>query len=358
MTGFSLKEIANRFRTGIYQSSEVDSALALKTNSADLVSAIGNINSPLLDMPLKNNLAMKAGVGSATFTRASTATYIDRYGVLKTAAVDEPRFEKEGYLNEGASTNLLTYSEQCDNTIWVKSRTTVSVNTADTRDPYGTNLADKVIEDTTASATHAIQNGYTFTSGVVYTASIFLKAGERDIVSISGGNTTTFAANCQFNLTTGVVVSQTLGSASIKSVGNGWYRCSITGTAGATGSTGVVVFLTQNGATTYTGDGVSGIYVFGAQLEALPFATSYIPTTSATVTRSADILYVTKYNNISKPYDELSVLVDFSTFDTRLTGVQYIWSTSGTTSTARRNYINNTNKKRLVNMLCSIFPQK
>ena len=67
-----------------------------KISTADIMMAIGNLNSPLLDMPLKNSLAMKAGVGSATFTRASTATYVDRYGVLKTASIDEPRFEKEG----------------------------------------------------------------------------------------------------------------------------------------------------------------------------------------------------------------------------------------------------------------------
>jgi hypothetical protein len=79
---------------------------AWESTSADIM-AIGNINSPLLDMPLNNSLVMKAGVGSATFTRASTATYVDRYGVLKTAAIDVPRFESKGYLTEGSKTNLL-----------------------------------------------------------------------------------------------------------------------------------------------------------------------------------------------------------------------------------------------------------
>ena len=73
--------------------------------------AIGNINLPLLDIPLKNSLALKQGVGSVVFTRATTGTFIDRYGVLQTAAIDEARFEKEGLLIEGASTNLLTYSQ-------------------------------------------------------------------------------------------------------------------------------------------------------------------------------------------------------------------------------------------------------
>ena len=72
---------------------------------------IGNLSNPLLDMPLNNNLAMKQGNGQATFTRAGTATYIDIYGVLQTAKVDEPRFEKQGLLMEGVSTNLFLNSE-------------------------------------------------------------------------------------------------------------------------------------------------------------------------------------------------------------------------------------------------------
>ena len=76
--------------------------------------AIGRLTSPLLDLPLKNSLAMKAGVGSVTFTRATTATYIDRYGVLQTAQIDEPRFNKKGLLVEGFSTNYFIDSNVFD----------------------------------------------------------------------------------------------------------------------------------------------------------------------------------------------------------------------------------------------------
>jgi len=59
---------------------------------------IGDINNPLLNLPLKNNLDMICGDGSVTFTRSTTGTYIDRYGVVKSAAINTPRFEKEGLL--------------------------------------------------------------------------------------------------------------------------------------------------------------------------------------------------------------------------------------------------------------------
>ena len=78
---------------------------------------LGSTTNPLVDLKLQNQIDF-TGVGAVTFTRASTATYVDRYGVVQTAAVDEPRFEAEGLLMEGASTNLLLRSEEFDNAIW------------------------------------------------------------------------------------------------------------------------------------------------------------------------------------------------------------------------------------------------
>jgi len=127
--GWGLKSIADKFRKGIYTEDE-------------LSSVIGNINNPLLDMPLNNSLSMKQGVGEVTFTRDTIATYIDRYGILQYAAVDEPRFEKDGFLVEGESTNLCLQSEDF-NTTWNWQNITPVSKVA----PDGSNNAYKLEEN-------------------------------------------------------------------------------------------------------------------------------------------------------------------------------------------------------------------
>lgn len=239
-----------------------------------------------------------------TFTRASTATRINASGLLETVASGTPRINYDpvtlackGLLIEEARTNLLTYSEQFDNAAWTKSNCTVTANA--TTAPDGTVTADKLIESA-SNALHQIYfaAGTSFTSGNTYTHSVFAKAGERTYLDIGVGGS--FATgNAQFNLQFGYVTSSGSATASITAIGNGWYRCTTVATANATtGSAGFDMRPSVNGSDlgTYTGDGTSGIYIWGAQLEAGSFATSYIPTTSAQVTRAADVATMTGAN--------------------------------------------------------------
>ena len=101
-----------------------------------------------------------------------------------------------------------------------------------------------------------------------------------------------------FNLSTGAIGATAAGTtATATPVGNGWYRCSVTATTAATasGSARILLANADNGQT-YTGDGYSGIYIWGAQLEAGAFATSYIPTVASQVTRAADSASMTGTN--------------------------------------------------------------
>lgn len=224
-----------------------------------------------------------------TFTRTSTATYYGSDGLLKTAAINEPRVDYDpatlalrGLLVEEQRTNLLLRSQEFDNASWGKVRCTVSANA--TTGPDGSLTADKIIEDTSNNSHTVLQSGPSMVLGSVYTYSCYFKAAERTRAQLSSANGAPF---CTFDLSAGTVVSGA--GAAIQSVGNGWYRCSVTYTSTATATETVYIWLVASGTTnSYLGNGTSGVYVWGAQLEAGNFATSYIPTTSAAVTRAVD----------------------------------------------------------------------
>ena len=227
---------------------------------------------------------------TGAFTRSTTATYFDVDGVMQTAAIDVPRIGYDpvthahtGLILEGAATNLLLRSQEFDNASWVKARTTVTADAIS--GPDNTSTADKLIEDT-ANNTHLAEQVVATVSGTIYTLSVFVKAAGRTKVNLSVY--TNAATSTNFDLSA-VTASNVLGT--ITDIGGGWFRCTHTHTSGFTGSGYFDVYLLNaSTVSSYTGDGTSGIYLWGAQLETGSTATSYIPTTSAQVTRAADIV--------------------------------------------------------------------
>lgn len=194
-------------------------------------------------------------------------------------------------LYETASTNLLTYSEQFDNAAWVKINATISANAVAA--PDGNLTADKIIEAAITNG-HFMRQSFSFVSGVTYTYSIFVKASERSVFVVDLPSSAFTSATIWFNLANGVV-SKTAGASVAKDItpiGNGWYRISVTATCNSSSSTNIDLYLDNSptGSTFYAGDGVSGAYVWGAQLEVGSTASSYIPTVASTVTRAADIV--------------------------------------------------------------------
>jgi hypothetical protein len=242
---------------------------------------------------------------SITFTRASGATFFDANSVIQTAANGVPRFDHDpansnvsrGLLLEESRTNIFQRSEELNNAYWTKSQVTITANAATA--PDGTTTADEMVEDSSNDG-HGINRtgAFAFTSGTSYTVSVFVKAssGTRNIRLAFG--TGGFAANSRaalFNPHNGTVVSSDAGTtATIQAAGSSYYRVVLTATANATVATGTVFIAMVDGTTfSYTGNNTSSLYIWGAQLEAGAFATSYIPTTSAAATRAADSAIVT-----------------------------------------------------------------
>jgi hypothetical protein len=187
-------------------------------------------------------------------------------------------------LLEPQRTNLATWSEQAN--AYTKANATIGSNVVASPDGY-TN-ADSLIEDTTNGA-HAFFNfGLTTFSAQSYTASVFAKKGSRDWFALQMYWNTNVLA--YFNLNTGVVGTVTAGAtATITPYGNGWYRCTITATAEANAG-GIAIYAANgNNSISYAGtNGLTAGYFYGWQLEAGAYATSYIPTLGASVTRVAD----------------------------------------------------------------------
>lgn len=235
-----------------------------------------------------------ATLDGATLTRSSTGTFLNASTVLASAANDVARFDYDqagallGLLIEPARTNAFLQSETFDNASWTKVNATVTANQGTAPDNAGT--ADKLFENATAAA-HYTQQAFNATSGVTYTFTVFAKAAERSVLGIAcnplnSGNPTSF------NLATGTVgTTQASHTADIRNMGNGWYRCRVTVTATTTASYSFRVFvMSADNTFSYAGSTSNGLLVWGAQMEVGSTATSYIATTTVTVTRSADVL--------------------------------------------------------------------
>lgn len=256
---------------------------------------------------------------SSTLDEASTTTnsvYIWRaqaqlgdlatnYIATTTAAVTEgpvtnlPRLDYLGstcpqLLMEPTRTNLATYSQMFDNSSWAKDTASVSGNVAVSLDGYQN--ADIIVEDTSLGF-HRITKAASWVSGTTYAISCFVKraSGTRNfgIYFPSTSFGTNFVAS--FNLTNlSTATTSSSVTAKIENYGNGWYRCIATATANVTTGSGsyslALRSLDTAALTTYTGDGTSSLYLWGAQVEAGAYATSYIPTTAATVTRNVDFM--------------------------------------------------------------------
>ncbi len=198
--------------------------------------------------------------------------------------------------------NLFIYSDQFDNANWSKSNILAFgsgsvANTSATLDPIGTNTADLIVEDS-ANTTHYVQQfGPTLSSGTTYTFSVYAKKGGRDWLHLLLPSGVFTSGSAYFDLANGVLGSTSGGvTATISSVGNGWYRCSISKTAtSSAGGNYAILMASANNTISYQGNGTSGVYLWGAQLNSGSTPNTYNRTSGAV---GGNGFVVTWYNQV------------------------------------------------------------
>jgi hypothetical protein len=254
--------------------------------------------------------------------------------------------ESLGLLVEEARTNLLLRSEEFDNASWGKNNVTVTANVAIA--PDGTTTADKLIADNgiAVGSTRLTQSITKAAAATTYTLSVFAKTGDvgtgsLQLVAVDSASIVN-NAGATFSTTLGTITVAaapnglfSAASATITPFANDWYRCTLTFTTSI--ETSIQARLLSR--LPAPGDGTSGIYLWGAQLEAGAFPTSYIPTTTATVTRSADVASISG-SNFSSWYrqDEGTV---FNSVLPRGSNVAYSTFSDGTSSNRFQLYAEN-----------------
>jgi hypothetical protein len=237
------------------------------------------------------------GTGDLTVVRNTTATRFNNLGFIENVAVNVPRLKYNSaggnpfLLIEPQRTNLNLYSNEFSNNYWGKSQSSV-VFFSSIINPENTG-SFKIVENTSNNP-HSVflTASIAVVVGGTYTRSVFVKAAERNIISLFINNSNLVRAF--FNLDTiSVLTVNGAITAKIEDFGNGWRKCSITRTSVSTNFSSLAIELSQaDNIFSYQGDGVSGAYVFGATIEEGSETSSYIPTVAAAVTRNADLITV------------------------------------------------------------------
>tara|TARA_R100000234_G_scaffold21653_1_gene12184 strand:- start:9446 stop:11662 length:2217 start_codon:yes stop_codon:yes gene_type:complete len=227
----------------------------------------------------------------------------------------------KGLLIEEARTNLVDDSEDFTSSQITAVRLTLTANSSTA--PNGTNTATEAVPNTDNN-THLIRWDDSVTSGKTYTASVFVKqaSGDANIRLLFNNLNSGFVFSAaDFDLSAGTVNNLSCNSASIEEYGNGWFRCSIseTATASVTGRVQLNV-SDSSGSSSYAGDGTTGVFIWGFQIEEGSFPTSYIQTTGSTATRNADVATM-------GPTTGGTELVTNGTFDTDVSN----WNASNST---------------------------
>ena len=307
-TEFSTTGITNGRASWFKSDGENDITISYTGTGWRVIVAYDGIEDEYLAAPGSEWRPDQADWSSQEFTITTSSTF----GIVK-AANNEPRFDHttagdcRGLLIEEGRTNVLQHSANFKNTTssnyWENpSATTVTVD--QTTSPDGAATADLLTTSTT-SFDCFVRRTINWVGSTQYSYSIFLKRGPSNhrYVGLYIGAGITGALQYPYfdfdNPTTVQIPSGTMvgtiNSTRVDAYPNGWYRVSVTFTTAATPVTiyGGVYVSTSNGTLSSTPTAGLDCYIWGIQAETGSFPTSYIPTTTGTLARGADVCNIT-----------------------------------------------------------------
>jgi hypothetical protein len=251
------------------------------------------------------------GSGDFTFSRSTAATRVNADGLIESVTDNVPRLDYTdsscpALKLEPQRTNLIEY-KAFDNAYWTKTGSSVVSGFASPSadSPLG---AFKLVEDS-SSGIHRVKADGISVSANRYNVSVFVKPNGRNEIRVSLANYFSSGTDAYFNLDTKVITYGTRAeNGLIETFANGWFRCSFSSTSGEAAGPNAFVYIDTalSNSNSYQGDGTSGVYIYGAQLEQGSYATSYIPTYGTSVTRALDAM-----NNSSLGLTDCTFFVDF-----------------------------------------------
>ena len=227
-----------------------------------------------------------------------------------------------GLLVEESRTNLLTYSSDFANEGWIKTGSAFTITPNATLGLDGAVSGTLIVPSTATSPFVELSRLIDATGGTAYAATYIVKDGGLRYAQLIGPANVFGTGYVNFDLQAGTITAQSSGtsqslSASIVRLGGGWVAiCVKVAALQSTGFRASLNFIktatTARGVNEGAFDGTSGIYIWGAQLEAGSFPTSYIPTTTAQVTRAADIASVNELSPWYNP-EQGTLFVEWAT---------------------------------------------